>query len=230
MSAVLLQHPSHQRSLRVTSPEGSGDRTPGKSSGSAVGEAAIVRRAQEGDVKAFEVLVARHTRFAGAVALSIVSDYHSALDVVQEAFVKVLSRLETLEDAERFRPWLRNVVRSTALDSLRRRKVTGRSGQPLPGTDDESSPLPSPDLTPDQLFAKAELREQVREVIGTLPESQREVVMLKYLEDLSYEEISQATSLTVSTIESRLFRARKTLRALLVERFGPQGPAAGDRR
>lgn len=183
-------------------------------------DATLVRRSQAGDAGAFELLVARHTRFAGAVALAIVPDYHAALDVVQESFVKVLARLDTLEDAARFRPWLRNVVRTTALDSLRRKKVTGRGGEPLPDHEDEGSPVPSPDLSPDELYAQAELRAEVRELIATLPESQREVVTLKYLEDLSYEEISEALGLTVSTIESRLFRARTKLRALLVGRYG----------
>lgn len=183
----------------------------------------LVVRSQAGDTAAFELLVARHTRFAGSVALAVVSDYHAALDVVQEAFVKVLSKLDSLEDPRRFRSWLRNVVRSTALDSLRRKKVVGRSGEPLPGGDEESEPLPSPALSPEELLEQSELRAQVREVVGTLPESQREVVILKYLEGLSYEEIADATGLTVSTIESRLFRARNSLRARLSARFGAQG-------
>lgn len=184
-------------------------------------DAALVRRCQAGDAKSFEVLVARHTRFAGAVAMSVVSDYHAAMDVVQEAFVKVLSGLGKLEDPKRFKGWLRHIVRTTAIDWLRRRKVAGRSGESLPGQDDESSPLPAPDLRPEDLMERAELREQVRAEISGLPESQREIVMLKYLDGLSYEEISRATGLTVSTIESRLFRARTALRARLVARFGP---------
>jgi len=183
----------------------------------------LVVRSQAGDTAAFELLVARHTRFAGSIALAVVSDYHAALDVVQEAFVKVLSKLDSLEDPRRFRSWLRNVVRSTALDSLRRKKVAGRSGEPLPGGDEESEPLPSPALSPEELLEQSELRAQVREVVGTLPESQREVVILKYLEGLSYEEIADATGLTVSTIESRLFRARNSLRARLSARFGARG-------
>lgn len=186
-------------------------------------DAALVSRAQRGDTKAFELLVARHTRLAGAVALSVVSDYHLAMDVVQESFVKVLSGIGKLEEPGRFRGWLRHIVRTTAIDALRRRKVAGRTGEALPGQDDESAPLPSPDLQPDDVLAQAELREQVREEIAALPESQREVVMLKYLEGLSYEEIAKLTGLTVSTIESRLFRARRALQDRLSRRFGVGG-------
>lgn len=183
-------------------------------------DVALVRRAQDGDTKAFELLVVRYHRFAGAVALSVTSDYHAALDVVQESFVKVLHGLVSLDDPARFRGWLRHVVRTTALDALRRRKVTGRSAEALPGQDAEGAPLPAPDLLPEDLLAQGELREAVREEIAALPESQREIVMLKYLEGLSYEEIADVTRLTVGTIESRLFRARSALRKRLVARFG----------
>lgn len=188
-------------------------------------DASLVRRSQAGDRKAFELLVARHTRYAGSIALSVVRDYHAALDVVQEAFVKVLRRIDDLDDPDRFRPWLRNVVRTSALDSLRRKKVAGRSGEALPGEADEegSDGLPAPDLGPAELSERAELREQVREVVATLPESQRELITLKYLEGASYEEIAKATGLTVSSVESRLFRARGALRKRLVERFGAKG-------
>lgn len=183
-------------------------------------DGALIRRYLGGDVKAFDLLVVRHARLAGAVALSVVADYDAAKDVVQESFVKVLEGLATLEDASRFRGWLRNVVRTTALDHLRRRKVVGRAAQELPGQDDDGGPaLPAPDVGPDDLLARAELRAQVREEIAHLPESQREVVLLKYLDGRSYEEIADITGLTVNTIESRLFRARATLRRRLAERF-----------
>lgn len=186
-------------------------------------DAALVRRSRAGEGKAFELLVARYTRFAGAVAMGVVGDYHVALDVVQESFVKVLRGLDRLDDPARFKPWLRNVVRSTALDALRRRRVAGRGGEALPGDEEDGAgPLPAPGPRPEELLARAELREQVRDEIGALPESQREVVMLKYLDGMSYDEIADATGLTVATIESRLFRARTTLRKRLAVRFGAE--------
>jgi RNA polymerase sigma-70 factor (ECF subfamily) len=188
---------------------------------------ALIRRYLAGDVAAFELLVARHARLAGAVALSVVSDYDAAKDVVQEAFVKVLEGLRALDDPASFRGWLRNVVRTTALDHLRRRKVTGRAAEALPGQDeDDGRALPGPDVTPDDLLQRAELRAHVREEVALLPESQREVVLLKYLDGRSYEEIADLTGLTVNTIESRLFRARATLRKRLAERFGPSDVGA----
>lgn len=192
-------------------------------------DAALARRFLAGDAKAFELLVARHARFAGAVAVSVLGDYHGSKDVVQEAFVKVLEGLGQLEDPGRFKGWLRNIVRTTALDHLRRRKVVGRAAEALPGTEDDGSqPLPAPTLAPEDVLQRAEVREQVRAAVATLPESQREVVLLKYLDGRSYEEIAELTGLTVNTIESRLFRARTTLRKRLAEQFG--APTAAEER
>lgn len=222
-TAALSPEPASGAPASPPGPSGSsGPAAPSADPGAAL-DGSLVRRCQAGERKAFDLLVARHTRFAGAVAYAVTRDYHSALDVVQEAFVKVLRRIETLEEPERFRPWLRNVVRSAALDSLRRQKVVGRSGEALPGQADEDSPsggLPAPNLGPAELTEQAELRAQVREVVGTLPESQRELITLKYLEGASYEDITRATGLSLSSVESRLFRARNALRKLLVERFG----------
>lgn len=194
-------------------------------------DAALVERCRAGDRSAWGLLVARHTRFAGAVALGVVGDYHSALDVVQESFVKVLDGLDRLEDPRRFRGWLRNVVRTTALDWLRRRKVAGRSGAPLPGQESDSAPLPSEAPGPEDLLSRDELRAQIRAEIARLPASQREVVLLKYLEGLSYEDIARTLGVTVGTVESRLFRARASLRQRLAGRFGPVAdPGGGPRR
>lgn len=191
-------------------------------------DAALIGRYLAGDVKAFELLVARHARLAGAVATSVMGDYDLARDVVQEAFVKVLEGLGALSDRGSFKGWLRNVVRTTALDHLRRKKVVGRAAEALPGHDDDGGPaLPAPGVTPDDLLEQDELRARVRDEVALLPESQREVVLLKYLDGRSYEEIAELTGLTVNTIESRLFRARTTLRRRLAERFGPGDPAVG---
>ena len=194
-------------------------------------DAALVVRAQGGDRSAFEALVLRHTRLAGAVATSVVSDPHAALDVVQEAFLKALRSLSNLEDPARFRGWLRHVVRTTALDWRRRQGVAGRTGERLPGEgDDEGSAsdvLEGDEARPEDALADAEQRALVRAEVASLPESQREVVWLKYMDGLSYEAIADVTGLTVSTIESRLFRARATLRKRLAARFGSADPAEG---
>jgi RNA polymerase sigma-70 factor (ECF subfamily) len=164
-----------------------------------------------GDAVAFEKLVERNVKFAGAIAYSVTGDFHAAKDVVQEAFLRVHSGLAKLQEVEKFRAWLRNVVRTTALD-WRRRNKKGRGGS-LDALEDSGQEPEAEAVEPlEAALERDELRRQVREEIGKLPESQREVVALKYLDDRSYEEISALTGLSVATIESRLWRARNTLR------------------
>ena len=176
--------------------------------GQARDDARLIGLFLKGDAGAFEELVERHVRLAGAVAYSITGDFHAAKDVVQEAWVKVHGSLGDLQDRKAFRAWLRNVVRTIALDWRRRNK---RGQGSLEAVDEDVEPG-AVQAIEDQL-ERDELRQRVREEIDKLPESHREVVALKYLEGLSYEEIGAITGLSVATIESRLWRARNTLRA-----------------
>jgi RNA polymerase sigma-70 factor (ECF subfamily) len=174
-------------------------------------DARLVSRVTEGDEKAFEQLVVRYSRFAGAVAYAVTGDFHAARDVVQESFIKVHSSLGSLQSPEKFRAWLRNVVRTTALDWRRRNK---KGVQSLDALDpDEGEPhAPARDETALSQADQGEFRARVREEIDRLPESHREIVSLKYLDGKSYEEIEAITGLSQATIESRLFRARQKLK------------------
>jgi RNA polymerase sigma-70 factor, ECF subfamily len=140
-----------------------------------------------------------------------VKEEHDAADVVQDSFIKVYRKLETLKDQNSFRSWLRNIVRSTALDRLRRR----RHHLSLDGGEEDVSFEPiAEDVNPEELLQSRELRKEIRRRILSLPEAQREVVSLKYIEGLSYEEIAKLTQSSVSSVESRLHRARARLREL----------------
>ena len=87
-------------------------------------DAILVTRCLAGDDSAFNMLVGRWSRYAGAVALGVTGDHHDAADVVQESFLKAYRKLEDLKDPSSFKSWLRHIVRSTALDRLRRNKTT----------------------------------------------------------------------------------------------------------
>lgn len=170
----------------------------------------LVERAARGDTKAFEQLVLQYSRFAGAVAYGVTGDFHAARDVAQESFIKVHASLGTLESPDKFRPWLRNVVRRTALDWRRRNKKGAQSLDALEGEADPEAPA---DEEIDEVADKSDLAAKIRDEIDRLPDSHREVVALKYLDGKSYEEIEAITGLTQATIESRLFRARQKLKS-----------------
>jgi RNA polymerase sigma-70 factor (ECF subfamily) len=171
-------------------------------------DAELVRAARAGDREAFGRLAQRYVRLAGAAAYAVVGEYQDAADVVQDALVKAHRRLGELRTPERFRSWLYGVVRTTALDMLRRRKRR-------PQVDLESTAIEGVDAGVEpasERLARAELARHVRAGVAELPEGYREVVALKYLDERSYDEIAELLGTTVGAVESRLHRARRMLR------------------
>lgn len=176
----------------------------------------LIRRTQLGQTQAFDQLIDRYARYAAAVAYGVLGDSHQAADVAQEAFLKAYRKLSALDDPDRFKSWLRQLVRNTALDWRRRQKNHLSLDDTSPDTGHGQAIEPVADAPqPAQSMQRSELRALIRARIEDLPANQREVVALKYLEGLSYEDIAQITNSTVSSVESRLHRARAKLRETL---------------
>lgn len=183
-----------------------------------------VERILAGEPEAFESLVRKYNRMAGAIAFGIVGDFHEAEDVVQEAFLKAFRVLHALRDPGKFKAWFCGLVRTKALDALRRRpshrtaEISEDMAGNLPGglggglSSAASFRMGSP-VEEEQL--REEARQKVLDAIRELPREDRVVVVLKHMEGLSYKEISEITGSSVSSIESRLFRARQALRKKL---------------
>jgi RNA polymerase sigma-70 factor (ECF subfamily) len=177
------------------------------------GDGELVEAFRRGERAAFEALVERYVRLAGAIAYGIAGDYESAADIVQEAFLKVHAALADLREPERFKGWLYGVVRSTALDWVRKNRRRG--GRTSLARVEEREEAAADVPGPREGMERRELEERVLREIQALPESYREVIVLKYLDERSYKEISETLGISIETIESRLFRARKILRGRL---------------
>lgn len=179
----------------------------------------LVEAFRAGERAAFDELVERYVRLAGGIAYNIVGEYEAAADVVQDAFLKVHQLLAELREPEKFKGWLYGVVRSSALDWLRREKRGRASSLSQIEADGREDLIPAGAAAarPGALAEQQELEGAVLREIRTLPESYREVVIMKYLDERSYKEISETLGLSIETIESRLFRARKLLKRKLAE-------------
>ena len=163
----------------------------------------LVQRVLKGDESAFEMLVDRYMALAGGLAYQILGDFHLASEVVWEAFLKAYQFLPKLTKPEAFRSWLMEIVRNTALDRCRRKKLeSGEEG--LFSLEDRH--------LPEEEVEKKELQQLVRKVLSTMPEEYQELLILKHMEGLSYREIGQRLGMSESAVESKLFRARKLLR------------------
>lgn len=171
-----------------------------------------VERVLAGEVDAFEHLVRKYNRLAGAIAFGITGDVHLAEDVVQEAFLKAYRSLESLRRPERFRPWFSGIVRKQAIDAYRQRRARKTPRVSLDEVDEASAVEP---ITPESRLLREEQRRRILAAMDSLPSADRLALVLKHMEGLSYREIAEITHTSVSSVESRLFRARRALREKL---------------
>lgn len=167
-------------------------------------DADLVLRARRGDAAAFEMLVRRHYRSAFAVARSRVESPMDAEDVVQDAFIKALERLDDC-DPERFIGWFLTLVRNRAHNT---RIYEGRRG----GVDPEESGLADEDDGAAGDVARAEVREALDRAIQTLSPVQREVLLLHDLDGLKHAEIAETVGVSVGMSRYHLMQARRKMR------------------
>jgi RNA polymerase sigma-70 factor, ECF subfamily len=170
-------------------------------------DARLVRRVCRGDMEAYGELVRHHTRRAYSVAWGILQHRQDAEDAVQDAFARVLERIDTFDASRSFRPWLQRIVMNTAISVRRARSV--RRTQPL--VEHARSAEPGPDAAAEH----GELRTRLLRALDTLPDRQRTLVLLADVEELSSTEIGEIMDMPAGTVRYQLHLARRALRGLL---------------
>lgn len=163
----------------------------------------VVLRCQIGEREAFDLLIARWHPVVWRYAVRLTNDPDAAADVVQEVWLRVLRGLGRLRDAARFRAWLFGIARRVLMDRLRVRYAEPQfEGVDLADIPDVAV---ADDGADDLALLDAGL--------ARLPVLEREVLVLFYLQELSLNEIAELAAIPVGTVKSRLFRARRMLRA-----------------
>ena len=172
-------------------------------------DAELVARCLQGDVEAFEPLVARYQRVLFGVALRFLGDREDARDVTQNAFVKAYEKLATYDSSHRFFSWIYRIVVNESLNLRQRRPAHQRLDESLASAE-------SP-------YAEAEAHETVERVqagLLKLSPEHREVVVLRHFAELSYGDISFTLGLPEKTVKSRLYTARQRLGQILLTEDG----------
>jgi len=159
-------------------------------------QAGLVEAAVAGNIESFGELCRCYYPSMVAIAYSVLADHQLAEDAAQEAFAKAMTNLGKLNNARKFAPWLARICRNTAVDMVR---VKARQA-----SSDDFSQLP--DARTD-----APDTEIVRDAIAGLPEHDREVIVLRYYNSLSYERISAVLGVSKAAINGRLTRAKQKL-------------------
>lgn len=164
-----------------------------------------LRDALAGDRTAFSMLVRRHQRSLHRHLLRMVGSADDAMELTQDSFVRAWQALPNWRPDAQFRTWLFTIASNAALDLLRRRKTV--EFVPLDDTFDTSHPGVGPE-------GQAQLTQEVRQLdaaLSQLTPEHREILLLREIEDMSYEEIGRVLSLSEGTVKSRLARARTAL-------------------
>ena len=172
-------------------------------------DAEIVRLVLQGDRESFAVLVARHEKAAWATAWRVLRDEHAASDVAQDAFLQAFHRLHDLREPELFGVWLLRIARREAIKVAR-----ASSRNRVKSIEDESEAPSDERVTASGLSSDSE---QILAALARLPEHERLVVSLHYLEGQSVIEIGAALGRPVGTVTKQLSRAIARLRGKLWE-------------
>ena len=181
----------------------------------------LIKRASKGDESAFSELVTQTQTSVYRYLYAMVKNREDALDLSQETYLKLWRTLGGYRGDCSPTTWILHIAKNTAIDHLRKAGKTG-DVLPLSSTDKDGAEL-SFDISdtdanadPAQAFERKQTHLAVREAILSLTEEQRDVIVLREFEELSYEEIAARLGLEIGTVKSRLSRARQAIKEFLI--------------
>lgn len=178
----------------------------------------LVVGAQHGQREAREELARRYRRPAFHFAYQLLGNREDALDVAQEAMLRFFTTIKRFESHRPVQPWLFRIVRNGVVDLSRRQKI--RRADSLDDPESTVEPTAGPERSPERLAQKRELQERLWAAVHRLPEKQREIVVLRDYQDLTYAEIASVLNIPKGTVMSRLHGARKALRTAVAATLG----------
>lgn len=185
--------------------------------------AELVKRVLTGDKSAFEPLVEQYGRNALKIARRMLTDPSDAEDVTQEAVLQAFLGLRSLQNPDRFGPWLHSIVINLCKMRLRARRDWSPVDEWKGGRVPENLKLADLQPSPESIYEATELHKVVLAAVRTLPNDQQRAVSMHYLDGLSLREIGTLAGVSVSAVKVRLHRARGRLRLELIEALGRLG-------
>jgi RNA polymerase sigma-70 factor (ECF subfamily) len=179
-------------------------------------EHSLIQRAQKGDHDAFAALLYEHQRYVYNLALQVLKDENEALDLTQETFVRAWTALPNFRGQSQFRTWLYRITTNLCYNRLPNlRHSLADLGDDvmmdLPETNNANS-------NPARVLESSEIRKYLYQVIDGLDANYKMLIVMRYQDELSYEEIASLLNLPLGTVKTGLFRAKEKLR-LALEKF-----------
>ena len=171
----------------------------------------LIQRTLEGDQNAFTALVNKYQKWVHTLVWRKIGDFHIAEEITQDVFLKVYKKLSTLKPPEQFPGWLYVITTRHCIAWLRKKRQPTSSLDAMPAPELEELCYAQYEASRGEATAVERQREIVKQLLQKLPESERTVVTLHYLAEMSCEEISEFLGVSPNTVKSRLHRARKRL-------------------
>lgn len=169
----------------------------------------LVRAAQSGDRDALIALLHEIEPHVYKTAYYMLKNEEDALDVSQEALIRIYTKINSYEEKAQFKTWVQRIVTNICIDKFRKAK-------PTVSVDEYEMKFFS-ETNVEKEVISTYIAQDIQEAIEKLPEHHRIVVILRYVDDFSYNEIADSLDLPINTVKSYLFRARKQLQSLLQE-------------
>lgn len=178
----------------------------------------LVDRAQQGDRAAFRQLIERHQRRIYQLALGIVKSHEEAMDIVQDTFVKVHQHLPAFKGDAAFSTWTYRIAYNLSIDSLRKTNRGEKVAIEETTLTDEGThyePYATESASPQKALLRGELSSRMKQALDQLSENHRAILVLREVDGLSYEELSDVLKVPKGTVMSRLFHARHKMQEAL---------------
>lgn len=187
-------------------------------------ELKLIKKAQKGDVSAFEQIISRYQSVVYSVSYRYAGNSEDASDMAQEVFLKMFRTINSFKFRSRLSTWIYRVATNTCLDLLKKqRSVFSENAYSYDGGFEDLdgnqnfAEVEDTRFMPDKKAEQAETKDVINRAIGRLPDDYRTAVILRDIRGLSYDEIADITDCSVGTVKSRISRARKNLREILSE-------------
>jgi RNA polymerase sigma-70 factor, ECF subfamily len=176
-----------------------------------------IKQVLKGDQSAFAELVELYKDKVFQICFRMLGNRHEAEDIAQEAFIRAYVNIETFNQKRKFSTWLFRIATNLCIDRIRKKKPDYYLDAEVAGTDGLTmySQVAADVQMPEDEVENMELQETIQKEISKLPEKYRSVIVLKYIEELPLQEISEILDMPLGTVKTRVHRGREALRKQL---------------
>lgn len=176
----------------------------------------IIEKILSGKSELFEILVIKYQQQLFSTIMNITKDYNIAEELVQDAFVKAFEKLDMLNNREQFYAWIKRIAINNVFMHFEKNRRIVDVDHDIDENNESFFDKVSDYSNPEEELLTDEVRKYVRKFVDALPDKLRTVIILREVEDYSYEEIAEILNIPIGTVRSRLFNARQFIKQRLI--------------